>query len=167
MAKKRSWALIIISVGAFLLIVGGGTLAVVGYYISQQFSLQSDPTMTAEAAGRSVAEVRARFKGQVPFIEIGAEGDPVVHRELEGTTRHTLSALRMVVWDGGRRRGFVQLKMPFWVVSLGSSRNIRVSRPDGGDIELRVTAEDLERRGPALILDRTDDRGRQILVWTE
>jgi len=34
-------------------------------------------------------------------------------------------------------------------------------------MDLQVSIEDLERRGPGLILDRTDERGRQLMVWTE
>jgi hypothetical protein len=168
MAKKRSWALIIISVGAFVVIVGGGAIAIVGYLVAQQFSFQQEPGATVESSARQMAETRARFKGQSPFIEIGADGAaPVVHRELQGPTRHSLSAMVVVGWDGRSRQGVFRLKAPFWVVSMGSRRHLRVSRPDGGTIDLQVTIEDLERRGPGLILDRTDERGRQIIVWTE
>lgn len=148
MAKQRSWALIIVSVGAFIVIVGGGACLIVGYYVAQQFSLQSDRTMTLKSAARNVAEVRARFKGQAPFIEIGADGEPVVHRELEGTKRQTLTALRVMAFDGGGKQGFFQLKMPFWVVSMGSRRHIRVSRPDGGEIERRLPPKTWSGAGP-------------------
>jgi len=167
MAKKRSWALIIISVGAFIVIVGGGSLAVVGYLVAQQFSFQQEPGATIEASAQQMAETRARFKGQTPFIELRANGAPVVHRDQQGPTRHSLNAMVVVGWDGRSRQGVFRLKAPFWVVSMNSRRHLRVSRPDGGTIDLQVSIEDLERRGPGLILDRTDQRGRQLIVWTE
>jgi len=73
----------------------------------------------------------------------------------------------VVGWDGRSRQGVFRLKAPFWIVSMNNRRHLRVSRPDGGTIDLQVTIEDLERRGPGLILDRTDERGRQLIVWTE
>jgi hypothetical protein len=167
MAKKRNWALIIISVGAFLIIVVGGGLAVVGYYVAQQFSLQQETGMSPEDGAKAMDQARAKFKGQTPFVEIGADGEAIVHREQEGQTRQRLTALQIVGFEGRGRQGVFRLKMPFWVVTMGSRRNLRVSRPDGREIELHITAEDLERRGPGLILDRTDERGRQIIVWTE
>jgi hypothetical protein len=167
MAKKRSWPLIIISIGAFVVIVGGGSIAVVGYLVAQQFSFQQEPGATVEASAQQMAETRGRFTGQTPFIEFRTNGAPVVHREQQGPTRHSLSAMVVVGWDGRSRQGVFRLKAPFWVVSMGNRRQLRVSRPDGGTINLQVTIEDLERRGPGLILDRTDERGRQLIVWTE
>jgi hypothetical protein len=167
MAKKRSWALIIISVGAFIVIVGGGSLAVVGYLVAQQFSFQQEPVTTVEAAAQQMADTRARFKGQTPFIELGADGALIVHREQLGPARRTLTAMGVAGWDGSSRQGVFRLKAPFWIVSMKSGRHLRLSRPDGGTIDLQVSAEDLERRGPGLIIDRTDERGRQIIVWTE
>jgi len=32
---------------------------------------------------------------------------------------------------------------------------------------VRLTLDDLERRGPGLILDQKDRHGSQVLVWTE
>ena len=32
---------------------------------------------------------------------------------------------------------------------------------------VHLTLDDLERRGPGLLLDQTDRRGSQVLVWTE
>ena len=167
MAKKRNWALIIISVGAFVVIVGGGTIAVVSYYVAQQFSFKQDTGVSAESAAKTMAEARERFKGQTAFVEIGPHGDPIVHKELEGPARQPVSAVVVLGWDGGHRQGVFRLKMPFWGVTIGNRRNLRVSRPDGRTVDLQVSAEDLERRGPGLILDRTDERGRQLLVWTE
>jgi len=126
MAKKRSWPLIIISVGAFVVIVGGGSLAIVGYVVAQQFSFRQEPVTTVEEAAQQMADARARFKGQTPFIELGADGAPVVHREQQGATRHTLSAMVVVGWDGHSRQGVFRLKAPFWVVS--GSRSLTAAR---------------------------------------
>ena len=135
--------------------------------VAQQFSFQQEAGATVEASAEQMAETRARFKGQTPFIEFGADGVPVVHREQQGPARRSLNAMVVVGWDGRSRQGVFRLTMPFWVVSMGNRRHLQVAQPDGSSIDLQVTVEDLERRGPGLILDRTDRRGRQVIVWTE
>ena len=47
---------------------------------------------------------------------------------------------------------------------------IRISPNDdpGADpVKLKITAEDLERRGPGLILDHKEATGERVLVWAQ
>ena len=41
MAKKTSWPVIILGISAFVLVVGVGLVAVVGYVLYQQFAFQA------------------------------------------------------------------------------------------------------------------------------
>ena len=43
-------------------------------------------------------------------------------------------------------------------------------RDNGIDFDsdkMHISLEDIERRGPGLLLDQTERRGSQVLVWTE
>lgn len=166
--KKQSWILIIVSVAAFVVIVGGGLVAVAGYYVYRQFDVHTQENASPEAANKAFAEVLERYKGQTPYLEVKDGGGTVVHKEQEGTERKTITDLHIIGWDD-RDQTLFQLTMPFWLLQLGGNRPIRVNqRGSGGNfLDLEITARDLERRGPGLLLDRTDRRGRRVLVWAE
>jgi hypothetical protein len=74
------------------------------------------------------------------------------------------------VYDDNDGR-LVSMSIPFWLVRRMPGR--RLSFPNGTGVSfdsqdgVRLNAADLERMGPTLILDQRDDRGAQILVWTE
>ena len=76
MAKKTSWALIILGISAFVLIVGVGLLGVVGYVIYQQFAFQAK-SATEMSADEEFAQIVAKFEGQKPYLVI-KDGEPVV-----------------------------------------------------------------------------------------
>jgi len=50
------------------------------------------------------------------------------------------------------------------------SKNFSFLNDNGIDFDserVHLNLEDLERRGPGLILDQADRRGSQVLVWSE
>jgi hypothetical protein len=64
--------------------------------------------------------------------------------------------------------GFVQLRIPFWLLRMQPD-NAKIDL--GGqrvDLEdLKLTVQDLERFGPALVLDQKNRGGDRVLVWTQ
>jgi len=51
---------------------------------------------------------------------------------------------------------------------LAHKREVAVTRGDDGRARLgEPPLDDIERRGPGLILDQAERRGSQVLVWTE
>jgi hypothetical protein len=60
--------------------------------------------------------------------------------------------------------------MPFWLLRMTKGQPIRISSNDdpGSDaVKLKITVEDLERRGPGLILDHKEASGERVLVWAQ
>lgn len=167
MAKKLSWPLIIISVAIFGLVVGVSLVAVAGYVIYQQFAFKATSS-TEMAATDEFARVASRFAGQTPLLEI-RDGEPVRVKERGPGSGKPVEALHIMVWepDGGK---IVRLNIPFWLLRMTKGRPIRLSggpHQDDEPVRLKITAEDLERHGPGLILDYKDSAGQRVLIWAQ
>jgi len=79
-----------------------------------------------------------------------------------------VEALHIIVWDPDEQK-VVKLNMPFWLLRMTKGQPIKVSGHDdsGEPMKLKVTVEDLERRGPGLILDHKEATGERVLVWAQ
>jgi hypothetical protein len=165
MATRR-WGLIILGLVIFVVIVGAGVIGTFAYLMYRQVNVQTVSPATGE---EEFTKVRARFAGQTPYIELSADdrGIPKVHRELEKPQRTRLTSMHVLVWKGSDRK-LIQFALPFWLMRLTSRGNIRIgSSHQDVSVELKVTAEDIERYGPGLLIDQKAPRGEQVLVWVE
>jgi hypothetical protein len=80
-----------------------------------------------------------------------------------------LETLRVLAYDIHAEK-LVRVSIPFWLLRLAPTRHVSFLSDTGIDFDsdrVRLTLDDLERRGPGLILDQADHRGSQVLVWTE
>jgi hypothetical protein len=158
---------IIVGISAFVLVVGVMLVGVVGFVLYQQFAFQAK-TATEMSADEQFAQVVAKFEGQKPYLVI-KDGEPVVSDEPASAPGKPVEALHIIVWDPDERK-VVTLNMPFWLLRMTKGQPIRISSnddPGGEAVKLRITAEDLERRGPGLILDHKEASGERVLVWAQ
>ncbi len=167
--KKKNWLLIILGIVIFVVIVGVAAIVGFGYWMYRQMDVK---TVTTADAQQQFDAVRARFQGQVPYVEVSFTDnheEATVHRELEKPTRSTLTRLGMAVYDE-RERHFVTMSLPFWLVRLGGKNHINLRHGGSGfdpGVQLSVTPEDLERRGPGLVLDTVGRHGEHVVIWAE
>ena len=167
MAKKTSWPVIILGISAFVLVVGVGLVAVVGWVIYQQFAFQAK-TATEVSADEEFARVVAKFDGQQPYLVI-KDGEPVISGAPAAEPGKPVEALHIIVWDPDEQK-VVRLNMPFWLLRMTKGQPIRISSDDnlsGDAVKLKITADDLERRGPGLVLDHKEASGERVLVWAQ
>jgi hypothetical protein len=167
MAKKTSWGLIILGISVFVLIVGVGLVAVMGYVIYQQFAFQAT-SATEVSAEREFKRAVAQFEGQKPYLVI-KDGEPIISSEKGTGSGRPIEALHIIVWNPDDQK-VVRLNVPFWLLRMTKSQPIKLSSnrdPDGEPMRLNITAEDLERRGPGLILDYKEASGQRVLVWAQ
>jgi hypothetical protein len=181
MANKTPWGWIIFGIVAFTMIVGVSLIAVAGFVIYQQFAFKSVP-VTARSAELQFEDIAKRFEGQKPLIVI-EEGEPQLRTEHAERRPGTVNALHVMVWDRDSQR-VVSLNIPFWLIRMTNGHPIKLSssrsdrneddEEDEGDDEgnrkaprLTITARDLERFGPGLILLHRDPDGERIVVWAE
>ena len=168
--KLPTWASVLI---AAVIIVGILAVAAVGgaaFFIYRHVNTSFAESETAQVA---FTQARARFENQQPLIEIRHGDEPLIHRELvKGTAeRQKLEALRVLAYDQHDGK-LVRVSIPFWLLRMAPSKNLSFLNDDRINVDVdsdrvRLTLDDLERRGPGLLLDTHDRRGSQVLVWTE
>jgi hypothetical protein len=166
--KLPTWVSVLI---ASVIIVGILAVAAVGgaaFFIYRHVNTSFAPSETAQV---EFTQARARFEGQQPLIEIRHDDDPIIHRELVKDTaeRQKLETLRVLAYDG-REGKLVRVSIPFWLLRMAPSKNLSFLNDNGIDVDserVRLTLDDLERRGPGLLIDSKDRRGSLVLVWTE
>ena len=166
-SKRQTWVSIVI---ALVIVVAMLAITAVGgtaYFISRHVRTQFTPEPNA---AEQFAQTRARFAGQQPLIEIRRGDEHVLHRELAATSSTVkLSSLRVLAYDT-RAQKLVNISIPFWLLRLAPSNKFSVLGDNGIDFDsdrVRLTLDDIERRGPGLILDQADRRGSQVIVWAE
>jgi hypothetical protein len=167
-SSRKTWISVLIAsviiVGVLAAVAIGGT----AFFIYRHVNTQFTPSDNAE---QQFAEARARFTGQKPLIEIGKDDEPVLHREVIPAAMPALKleTLRVLAYDTHENK-LVRVSIPFWLLRLAPSKHLSFLNDTGVDFDsdhLRLTLDDLERRGPGLILDQADRRGSRVLVWTE
>jgi hypothetical protein len=168
-SSRRTWISVLI---AAVIVVGILAAAAVGgtaFFIYRHVQTQLTPSENAE---QRFHDARARFTGQLPLLEIRRNDDrPIVNRDaLSGPASSVrLESLRVLAYDQHARK-LVNVSIPFWLLRLAPSNKFSFLNDNGIDFDsdrIHLTLEDLERRGPGLILDQADRRGSQVLVWTE
>jgi len=127
---------------------------------------------TAQEAQQSFEDVRARFGATEPYVAIDADGNVRVTRELDLEQTTKLRTLHLMAYEPERAQ-LVDVAFPYWFVALKLSDSMNlgtmttVLARDWDHLDLRVTEEELEALGPALVLDHALENGARIMLWTE
>lgn len=161
----RRWIWVTLAVLAFGVVscaglVGGGV-----WYASTQFKVRE----VAQAEVQTeFARLRTRFKDQKPILDtkhgIGIASDRLEARA-QAYSGPPPKNLCLLVWTEEQPKA-VQLCLPFWLLKMKTGRGLKFDVPNGESRRLELSAKDLERAGPALLLDEEHDQSR-LLVWTE
>jgi hypothetical protein len=113
--------------------------------------------------------VTTRFDQRRPLFELDDHDQPRLVAPLSSlpTSDTVPSSLMIQVWDPDDQK-LVRLTLPFWLLRLGPD-HMRVSRNRHGfDFNrLHLDIGELQRIGPALVLDHRDQDGLRVLLWTE
>ena len=163
--KVKTWVWIIVGVAVFCVLA---LVAVVGgafFYMSRHIETKS---ATAASAAREFDAIRSGFAGQRPLIELDRNG----HFLRANTDRQPPAnaqapdQLRILAFDPSDGR-IVQVSVPFWLLRM-KARNATIDlNGNRMDLEdLRLTIQDLERQGSALIVDHQAPDGDRVLVWS-
>jgi hypothetical protein len=166
MAKRRTWLWIVGAVAALGLL---GLIAVAGagvYFVSRHVQAQSS---TGPQAIDAFERITAEFPDRRALYELDRQERPHLATPLATlpTSPTTPTSLMVQAWDPERER-LVRLSLPFWLLRLGPEQ-MRVSRREHGfDFhQLQLDIDELERIGPALVLDYRNQDGVRVLLWTK
>ena len=166
MAKKRTWLWIILGTFAFMGLCFVGCVGAVAYFATQHFHATR---ATPETARLAFDKERAPFKDATPLLRIDTldRVTPGVKR-LDDLPTSSIRPhdLYVLVFDQDKDQ-LVRLSIPFWLMKMGR-RKMQFSAPNADfDLErLNLDVYELERIGPALVVDYSTSRQR-VLVWTQ
>lgn len=155
--------LVVIAIG----LLGMCAIAGVGvYFVSQHVNTA---TVSAPDALRQFDDARAKLKDQHPLIEIDANERVTQLRAVADMPTAALPAKTLVVmaWDPDDER-IVNFRIPLWVLAMGERKvDLGIGAESFDMRRLNLDVKDLERIGPALVLDLQSPAGNRALVWTE
>lgn len=164
---KRQVNIILGVLGAVVVVVVV-MLAGVAWFATSAFHRQDADEAAASAAFDAA---RTRFKGATPVIEL-REGAPVLTRVVPASSDGSLRTMHVLHWSA-QEGMLTTLDLPFALLRFRDSpvdivRFVNVagnSEPIRQRVTLRIS--DIERFGPALLLDQELEDGHRVLVWTE
>jgi len=166
MASAKTWLWIIVGfVGVCVL----GLFAIAGtgvYFVSRH--IQVRPTTSANAL-QTFDAARARFKTEQPLIEIDEFEHPRSARRLADVPTSTVKPtdLHVLVWKADENK-LINLSVPFWILRFGRQKMKLAGEGGGFNVErLNLDVPELERIGPALVLDFRPPSGERVLIWTQ
>jgi hypothetical protein len=161
----RRWVwivLIVLTVGLVSCagLVGGGI-----WYASTQFTMREISQKDVEV---EFAKMRTRFRDQKPLLDIRHDVGLATERleaRAQAYSGPPPKNLCLLVWTEEQPKA-VQFCLPFWMLKMKSGKGLKFDVPNGESRRLELSAKDIERAGPALLLDEDTARNR-LLVWTE
>ena len=164
MAAKK-WVPIVVGIVIFVFVVGAGLVGGLVYVVTRQVKVQE---LSASAGQEEFERLVAGFAGQQALIDMPADpdGEMQVHHELETRQTGSISTVHVRAWSP-RDRKLVQVDLPFWTLRLTGNRPIELHAGASGAMVLKVTPDQIDRRGPGMELNHTRHGGERVLIWTE
>lgn len=164
--KIKTWIWVVVAI-AIVATLGVLAIAGVGFYIVTQH-IETTAASQADAA-REFERVKARFGGQTPLVELDADGQFVrahTDRPPPADVRAP-ETLHLLAHDPSDGR-IVRFHLPFWLLRLRAANTTIDLNGNRMNLEdLRLSVEDLERHGAALVVDHQSADGERVLVWSE
>ena len=148
----------VIVVCAAVLVAGGAWFALSVFHHED-----ADP-QTATAA---FASARERFPGMTPVFELRA-GGAAMTRPVPAGAPVRLATMHILNWDPAEE-SLNRVDLPFSLLRLKEGPiDIVTSAGEGSPRQrMSIRVSDIERFGPALLMDQELEDGHRVLVWTE
>ena len=146
-----------------------GMCAIAGagiYFVSRHVHTSR---VSSSIALKQFDDALARFKDQKPLIEIDSTERVRRTRDTADLPTAATRATNFVVkaWDPDEGR-IVNLTIPIWILAMGKRKVDLGLGPDSFDLRrLNLDFKDIERIGPALLIDVRGRSGERVLIWTE
>jgi hypothetical protein len=160
MKRRRSTILMIAAaICTFCLVVG---LSLGAWLFAMVF--ESD-TLPEAAASASFDDLRRRFGSSTPVFEVIGDEELVLRRQPpDAPATGTLQSLQIRHWDPDDE-GLASVTLPFWLLRMKKGAFEMTSHYHARHLD--VSVQDLERYGPALLVDHRGRGGDRLLIWTE
>jgi hypothetical protein len=162
--KKRNWVLIVFAaIGLFFVLTIGGCFVAIAMFRQNMTITEMNP----DSAESEFAKVRAKFAGQKPLIEMVDRRPRFDDSRPRPESPAPVTTMRVMAWDDDEEQ-LVTFALPFWLLRLKPGP-IQLSAYSAGwdDRGFSFRVEDLEKYGPGLLLDLSEEREGRVIIWTE
>ena len=123
--------------------------------------------LDAPDALRRFAAVRSALGDRTPLLQLDDDGNVVRRADPPAETSRPVRSVGVLAYRTREKR-LITVDIPFWFFKLKGPAAQYVVEGTGLDLKrLGITAADLERHGPAIVLDQARANGDRLLVWTE
>jgi len=162
--KARRWAPIVFGVTVFVVFVVISVVVLGVAWFRQHLDVEA---ASSEHATTAFAEVRQRFTGKPPLLEMHGSAVARSNPPAEDAPRATLTTLHVLAWEAKEAR-LARFDIPFWLLRLKETP-IRFGTYASGLDELKIslTASEIERYGPGIIVDIEREGRDRALLWVE
>ena len=167
MAKTQKTVLLAV-LGFFAMLVI--TVVVVGVWAFR--SMVDNRYMDEPSAAKIMEDVRARFQHTPPVLDLKPGALTLSRRPPDTKPRGELKTLHVLRWDIHEDR-LSRIEVPFWLLRLSDDPIdvIYEEQPNESGFRVRspgsVRVEEIERFGPALLVDGDMPDGGHLLVWSD
>jgi hypothetical protein len=162
----RRWVWILLAILFVGMVSCAGIVGSGVWFFSKHVQVKQGAKADIEAEFKTL---RTKFKGQQPLLDRRAGGISSLNDRLEARAAAydgpPPDDLCILIWETGKSES-VRICLPFWMLKLKSGRGLKLDVPDHDIQRLEISAEELQRAGPSLLLDEEHDRTR-VLIWTE
>jgi hypothetical protein len=165
-ATNKTWIWIIAGFLGVCVIVLFAIAGTGVYFVHQHIDARRPSSVEAM---REFEAARAAFKGKPPLLELDRLGHP---RQVTRTEQMPTSSVRptdmiVLAWNPVSGR-VVRVSLPFWLLHIGRRKVNIFDDSNGFDVDrLNIDVNELERIGPAFVLDYVTMNGDRVLVWTQ
>lgn len=165
--RRRTWIWVVVGIFAFLFVAAIASSVFVAYWLGNHMEIVETPAR--DATSRFDA-VRARFPGQQPLLEF-RDGETLTNPGRSNPASIVkLTTLHILAFDEseGSEGRMVSVAVPFWLLRLKSGPIAFSSYASGfDDRRVKLSVEDIERRGPGIVLDITEPNEGRVLIWAQ
>lgn len=162
--KKRTWLWVVLGIFLFFTVLSVGCVVGAVLFFRQSFDVQST---SEQSALQQMDEIRAKFPGQQPLIQMVGGKAQLVERTGLPAGVPPIKALNVMAFDNDEEN-LVNFTLPWWLIRMKSGP-IRISAYQQGfdDRGLSFNVEDIEKNGPGIVADITREREGRVVIWVE
>jgi hypothetical protein len=161
----KRWMWVVLGIVAFSFVGCLGAIGGLAWVVSQHVQVKQMSSGDIESEFKAL---RGKFKDQKPLLDT-RNGITIASERLEARAASYSgplpSNLCILAWEKGDPQR-VRVCLPFWLLKLKSGKGLKFDVPDSGIGRVEISAQELERAGPALLLDRLESR-THLMMWTE
>ena len=168
---KRATRSIVFSVVTGAVIIA---LTVVGLGLGFFLSHHESNPVSKQSAEAEFSQLRSRFSAQRPLIDMSLRQP--VNTSTFGQPAVSLHTFHTVIFDTRGSQRMVHITVPYWFARLFADRDDefkwlgQLTFLDDTEFDseaIRLSLDQLERRGPGLIIDYQHPSGGQFISWVE